>query len=92
MQYTHSLAVIGAGSYGTALAMTVANKNLNVLLYARNKEQALNMQASRYNEKYLPNIKLPDTLSITSDFKEAVLSSQNILLVIPSHTFRTVLN
>lgn len=92
MQYTHSLTVIGAGSYGTALAMTVANKNLNVLLYSRNKEQALKMQESRYNEKYLPNIKLPNTLSITTNFKEAILSSQNILLVIPSHTFRSILN
>ena len=91
MHYTHSLAVLGAGSYGTALSMAVASKGLPVFLWARNEEQARAMQETRSNEKYLPGIKLPDSLEISSDFKKVVKSSETILLVVPSHTFRDVL-
>lgn len=92
MQYTHTLSVLGAGSYGTALAMAVAGKGLPVLLWARDSSQAGAMQQNRVNAKYLPDIRLPDSLEITDDFKKTVTSSQIILLVIPSHIFRDILH
>ena len=91
MHYTHSLAVLGAGSYGTALSMAVASKGLPVFLWARNEEQARAMQETRSNVKYLPGLKFPDSLEISSYFEKVVKSSQIILLAVPSHTFRDVL-
>ena len=60
-QTQQTLAVIGAGSYGTALALAVASKGaaFKVCLWARSQEQAVLMQRERQNAKYLPGIVLP---------------------------------
>ena len=89
---SNSLCVIGAGSYGTALAVSVASKGLPVTLYDRNPERVLRMQNTRENSRYLPGITFPTSLFITSNLEKAVASSSNILLVVPSHTFREVLS
>jgi glycerol-3-phosphate dehydrogenase (NAD(P)+) len=49
------------------------------------------MQTDRMNHKYLPDIRLPDTLEVTGDLTEAVTASQNILVVVPSHAFADTL-
>ncbi len=88
---TSSLCVIGAGSYGTALAVSVASKGIKVILYDRNPERVLQMQNTRENSRYLPGITFPKSLSITSNLEYAVASSCNILLVVPSYTFKDLL-
>ncbi len=86
-----ALSVLGAGSYGTALAMAVASKGLRVVLWGRSPGSVLKMQQERENQRYLPGIKFPETLSLTSGLEEAVTASEVLLLVVPSHTFSAVL-
>ena len=88
---TYSLCVIGAGSYGTSLAIAVASKGLKVKLWDRNPERAAAMQLKRENARYLLGIKFPDSLDVTSDLEQAIKPTQTILIVVPSHTFRSIL-
>ena len=86
-----ALCVIGAGSYGTSLAVSVASKGLNVTLWDRKPERVLHMQKEGENRFYLPGIKFPKTLKLTSNLSEALKNSTTILLVVPSHTFKDIL-
>ena len=86
-QWPDALTVLGAGSYGTALAMVVASKDLSVTLYARSAESAALMQEQRCNERYLPHLPFPASLQVTSDFAAAVSRSRDILIVVPSSAF-----
>ena len=90
--FAFALSVIGAGSYGTALAQSTASKGLPVMLWSRNKESALKMQQERTNDKYLPSVHFEDSLVVTSDLEQAIKASKNILVVVPSHTFSEVLS
>ncbi len=87
MSNIQSIAVLGAGSYGTALAILLAKNGHQVNLWARNSEQAQLMQAARLNSQYLPDIAFPDTLSVTSDIKVALFKVDIILIAVPSHAF-----
>ena len=87
VQRPDALTVLGAGSYGTALAMVVASKNLSVTLYARSAASAALMQEQRCNERYLPHLTFPASLQVTSDFAAAVRRSRDILIVVPSSAF-----
>ncbi|MBB5214767.1 NAD(P)H-dependent glycerol-3-phosphate dehydrogenase [Parapusillimonas granuli] len=68
---TIRVAVIGAGSWGTALA-ALACKQAGALLWARDPALALAIQSTRRNDRYLPGIALPETLEATSDFGHAL--------------------
>ena len=78
--FAFALSVIGAGSYGTALAQSTASKGLPVMLWSRNKESALKMQQERTNDKYLPSVHFEDSLVVTSDLEQAIKASKNIRL------------
>jgi len=71
-----NLTVLGAGAWGTALAISAARHNPDVLLWARDEAQAQAMQAQRRNARYLPDSPLPDTLRVTHDLNEAVAHSR----------------
>ena len=86
------LSVIGAGSYGTSLAVSAAKKGLRVILWDRNPQRAQHMQCKRENLKYLPGIIFPDTLEVVSSLETAVRSSLRLLVVVPSKTFREVVS
>ncbi|HEX5792873.1 MAG TPA: NAD(P)H-dependent glycerol-3-phosphate dehydrogenase [Rheinheimera sp.] len=86
-----AIAVIGAGSYGTALAICLARNGNSISLWGRNSHDIEQMAQQRLNQKYLPDIRLPDTLQVTADLAEAVGSSRDILLVVPSHAFAQTL-
>ena len=86
-----AIAVIGAGSYGTALAICLARNGNVISLWGRSEQDMAQMAATRLNQKYLPDIRLPDTLQVTSDLAQAVGSSRDILLVVPSHAFAQTL-
>ena len=86
-----AIAVLGAGSYGTALAICLARNGNTISLWGRNAEDMAQMAQQRLNQKYLPDIRLPDTLQVTADLAEAVASSRDILLVVPSHAFAETL-
>lgn len=86
-----AITVLGAGSYGTALAICLARNGHQTLLWGRSTQDIAAMQQARINHKYLPDIKLPDTLAVTSDLASAVAASQNVLVVVPSHAFADTL-
>lgn len=85
------IAVIGAGSYGTCLAMLFGRAGHHVSLWARNAETAAMMEATRANHAYLPGHQLPDTVRVTADLEHAVRGKQFIVGVTPSHGIRDVL-
>jgi glycerol-3-phosphate dehydrogenase (NAD(P)+) len=78
-----SAAVVGAGSWGTALALSLAERGLRVHLWCRNPEQAREMSETRENPDYLPGVKLPDSIGITTDIS-ITASAPLILVVTPS--------
>lgn len=66
------LTILGAGAWGTALAISAARHNPRVLLWARDASQAAAMQAARCNTRYLPDAPFPEGLRLSHDFDEAV--------------------
>jgi glycerol-3-phosphate dehydrogenase (NAD(P)+) len=86
-----NIAVLGAGSWGTALAMLLASNGHTVTLWERRADRAASLEQDRSNERYLPGIPFPDNLSVTSDLPAALHTAQIILIVVPSHAFRETL-
>ncbi|KFZ27951.1 glycerol-3-phosphate dehydrogenase [Pseudidiomarina atlantica] len=84
--------VLGAGSYGTALALCFARKGTPVCLWGRDAEQIDAMAQQRENKRYLPGIPLPENLTVTSDLADAVVDARNIVVVVPSSGFAQVLH
>ena len=79
---TTNLAILGAGAWGTALAISAARHNPRVLLWARDAAQVADMQAARCNTRYLPDAPFPDALRVTADLQEAVAHGQGGLIII----------
>ncbi|WP_333608840.1 NAD(P)H-dependent glycerol-3-phosphate dehydrogenase [Arsukibacterium sp.] len=86
-----AITVLGAGSYGTALAICLARNGNAITLWGRNTAEIALMQHEGANQKYLPDIKLPPSLQLTSDLAAAVAASRDILVVVPSHAFADTL-
>jgi glycerol-3-phosphate dehydrogenase (NAD(P)+) len=85
---TEDIAVIGAGSYGTCLAMLFGNAGHRVSLFCRNSDQAAELERTRVNRAYLPAYRLPDGVSVTADLGAAVRGKRFIVGVTPSHGVR----
>ncbi len=85
---TH-LAVVGAGAWGTALAVRLAERN-RVVLWARDFTRAAAIARARGNDLYLPGVRLPETVSVTADPAAAIESAQAVLLVVPVQHLRAV--
>ena len=88
-QHNH-IAVIGAGAWGTALACSAHTADNTVTLWARRDDHANAIQSSRKNPSYLPDIALPESLTITSDMEQAVQGADLVLVVVPSQHLRTI--
>jgi glycerol-3-phosphate dehydrogenase (NAD(P)+) len=88
---TTSLAVIGAGSWGTALAIQFARAGQPTVLWGRAEDEPDQMAAARCNKRYLPDSRFPDELNIDGDLQRVVSTNTDILICVPSHAFRTVL-
>ena len=86
-----SVTVLGAGSYGTALAITLARNGHQVLLWGHNPQHLAQLEADRCNAAFLPDVPFPDTLSTDRDLAGAVAASRDLLIVVPSHVFGEVL-
>jgi len=79
-----SAAVIGSGSWGTALAVLLGKKGCTVKLWARRDELARAIARDRVNSQYLPGVMLPDTVSPTSDIAESLDECDAVILAVPS--------
>lgn len=86
-----AITVLGAGSYGTALAICIARKGVPLTLWGRNKDDVETMRTKRENTRYLPGIQLPDEISLEADLAKAVANADTILMVVPSYGFADVL-
>jgi glycerol-3-phosphate dehydrogenase (NAD(P)+) len=83
--------VIGAGAWGTALAIAIARNGHKVLLWGRDTQQLTAMQATLTNERYLPGLAFPDSLEVCIDFELALKSAKHILVSVPSTAFSEML-
>lgn len=86
----HTVAVVGAGSWGTALALHAARAGHAVRLWAHDPSRALAMARDRENRAYLPGFRLPDTLAVGADAAEALRGADLVLSVVPSRFLRDV--
>ncbi len=85
------IAVLGAGSWGTALAIQFARSGRPTRLWGRNAEGLRAMASERRNARYLAGGTFPESLSVVSDLAAALHSALDVLVVVPSHAFRAVL-
>jgi glycerol-3-phosphate dehydrogenase (NAD(P)+) len=85
------IAVVGAGSWGTALAVSLCSTGHRVMLWARRPEHAEAMRESRLNEAYLPGIVLPETLRISTDLRAVASETRLWVVAVPSQSVRTVM-
>ncbi len=85
------LTVLGAGAWGTALAIHAGRGGLPVRLWAHDAARAGQMQRRRENETYLAGHRLPDPVRVTPDLDDALAGAAEILVAVPSHHCREVL-
>ncbi len=83
-----AITVLGAGSWGTALANLIASNGFPVTLWDINTQHIQTLSQGRRNERYLPGIELSERIGFESDLKVAVHNRDILLLVVPSHGFR----
>ncbi len=91
MSATATIAVLGAGSWGTALAILLSRNGHKVRLWGHLKTEIEPLQQDRENRQYLPGIPLPKLLQPVTDLSEAVAGADELLVVVPSHAFRQAL-
>ncbi|ROP40627.1 NAD(P)H-dependent glycerol-3-phosphate dehydrogenase [Saccharothrix texasensis] len=82
------VAVLGAGSWGTAFAKVLADSGTDVVLWARRSDVADAITAGRVNDDYLPGVALPPNLTATSDARKALAGAGAVVLAVPSQTLR----
>jgi glycerol-3-phosphate dehydrogenase (NAD(P)+) len=85
------VAVLGAGSWGSALAIQVARSGHACILWGRRPEHVQAMRDSRGNERCLPGVFFPAAVRFTSDIDEALRQAEEVLLAVPSQAFTEVL-
>lgn len=85
------IAVIGAGSWGTALAIVAAESGHKVRLWSRNPEVVGTISRSHINSVYLPEAQIPSEVRATSDIGEAVADAELVIIATPSHATRAIL-
>ena len=85
------IAVIGAGSWGTALAIQLARTGHATRLWGRDRGQLDAMRRARCNTRYLPQAQFPDALEVVPDLSEALRGARAALIAVPSHAFRAML-
>ncbi|MDH5648624.1 MAG: NAD(P)-dependent glycerol-3-phosphate dehydrogenase [Gammaproteobacteria bacterium] len=85
------IAVLGAGSWGTALALLLAGNGFSVTLWGRDSARMARMAHERTNTVYLPGFPFPDSLAIEDNLQHLREQCRHYLLVVPSHAFRSTL-
>jgi glycerol-3-phosphate dehydrogenase (NAD(P)+) len=85
------MAVIGAGSWGTALAIQLAREGHRTFLWGRDPVQQQAMQQARRNLRYLPGAEFPSGLVVATDLSAVFAEARDVLVAVPSHAFRETL-
>jgi glycerol-3-phosphate dehydrogenase (NAD(P)+) len=85
------IAVLGAGSWGTALAIQCARAGRPARLWGRDRVHTEAMRRERVNRRYLPDAVFPDSLKVETDIEAALAGAHDVLVAVPSHAFRALL-
>ena len=85
-----NITVIGAGAWGTSLAISLAQRH-GTILWGRDAAQIAGMRATRCNQRYLPDVQLPENLLLSSDFEEAMAGAELLILAVPTAALRKML-
>jgi glycerol-3-phosphate dehydrogenase (NAD(P)+) len=85
------MAVIGAGSWGTALAIQMAREGHPTYLWGRDPEHLAAIRGAGSNPRYLPGVRFPPALKVEPDLAAALRQSRDVLVAVPSHAFRSTL-
>ncbi|HET6587691.1 MAG TPA: NAD(P)H-dependent glycerol-3-phosphate dehydrogenase [Oleiagrimonas sp.] len=89
---TPRVAVLGAGSWGTALAALLARNGTRVTLWGRDADAVAAMAAAHRNTRYLPDLDLPEALAYETDLGKALDGADIVLIAVPSHAFAALLD
>jgi glycerol-3-phosphate dehydrogenase (NAD(P)+) len=84
-----TFAVLGAGSWGTALALHLSRQGIDVVMWSRDHDQVTAMDAAHCNQKYLPGFDFPASLNVTADLKQA-MQADVVLMNVPSRAFEAL--
>lgn len=84
------IGIVGAGSWGTALAQTFACKGHKIYLYARRSDQREELEITRENKKYLKSVNLVENIIISKSLNETVVDKDMVLMAVPTQSFRGV--
>ncbi len=90
MVFQQQIAVIGAGSWGTALTKLVSDKGIRVRLWGHRRDHVEKIRKEKENSTYLPGVVLSENVEVVADIEEAVKDLNTILMVVPSHVYRQV--
>ena len=82
-----TVALLGAGSWGTAIAIHLAQMGHRVMLWAHNPQHVSLMAEQRANPHYLPNTPFPDTITPSLDLNECIETADYVIIAVPSHAF-----
>lgn len=85
-----TIAVLGAGAWGTALAIRLAT-HAPVVLWTRTPEHAQNMAQARENQRYFPDYAFPPELSVSADLESAAMAATLLIVAVPSNGFRSLI-
>ncbi len=86
------MAVIGAGSWGTALAIQMAREGHPTYLWGRDPAHLAAIRGAGSNQRYLPGVQFPSALKVEPDLRLALENSRDVLVAVPSHAFRSTLS
>lgn len=92
MSDTRPVAVLGAGSWGTALAVQLARNGVPTTLWGRTPQAVVDMATTRRNARYLPDLDLPAALQLSALLEPTVRDAGTLLIAVPSHAFGELLN
>lgn len=85
------VAVLGAGSWGTAISLLLANNGLDVFLWARDRQLSIDIERHHRNTRYLSDISLPESITATSDISCLADNVDAVVLAVPSHAMRSII-
>ena len=84
------ICVLGAGSWGSALALSLAKKGYSITMWTLNQEQADKINTTKENINYLPGVLFPNNITLTTNIEDAVVDSKLIVLAVPSQAIRSI--
>ncbi|TCO43110.1 NAD(P)H-dependent glycerol-3-phosphate dehydrogenase [Dokdonella fugitiva] len=87
----NAFVVLGAGSWGTALAVQLARNGVPTTLWGRTPQAVVDMATTRRNARYLPDLEIPDALQLSGALEPCVRDAGTLLLAVPSHAFDDLL-